>query len=83
MSTNGQWSARSLSRQLLEEKALSAPTSPQSTASIQPVNLVQTLPLDLTKERENEPLMRILVGTAPLYLAQRLSKNGRFLLCFI
>lgn len=42
-------------------------------------SLLWTFPLDFTKKKENEPLVHNLVSTAPIYLAQRLSKNGRFI----
>lgn len=75
MSTNGQWSARSLCADVLEGKALPAclphggdvsPTSPQRRVSIQPVNLLRTFPIEFTKKRANELLTYNPVCTAPL-----------------
>ena len=46
----------------------------QSRASVQPMSVVQTFPLEFTKNRGNELLVHKLVCAAPV-LAERLHKN--------
>lgn len=76
MSTNEQWSSKSLSGDMLEEKDLSvclshcgdaSLTFPWSKVSVLLVNSLQTFTLEFIKKRGNELWGHKLVCTAPLF----------------